>query len=203
MHVGLRQSGEAEGHPGFKSFRRGAEVRAKRPPRADDLLAMLMCCGAFASRMFLFCDLSCHLFTLACQAYAALALLRCCISCVCERVGLSGRWVCGLVSSPAVVPVRCLRAVKKVESSRVRYLELRCYGPHYHLIGMQSYLVASRCRCYKMLAAPWHLSARCNPKRGISHVFILRFVVSSIHACVSGLRGACVVAMLYTHLVCV
>ena len=119
MHVGLRQSGEAEGHPGFKSFRRGAEVRAKRPPRADDLLAMLMCCGAFASRMFLFCDLSCHLFTLACQAYAALALLRCCISCVCERVGLSGRWVCGLVSSPAVVPVRCLRAVKKVESSRV------------------------------------------------------------------------------------
>ena len=118
MHVGLRQSGEAEGHPGFKSFRRGAEVRAKRPPRADDLLAMLMCCGAFASRMFLFCDLSCHLFTLACQAYAALALLRCCISCVCERVGLSGRWVCGLVSSPAVVPVRCLRAVKKVESSR-------------------------------------------------------------------------------------
>jgi hypothetical protein len=118
LHVGLRQSGEAEGHPGFKSFRRGAEVRAKRPPRADDLLAMLMCCGAFASRMFLFCDLSCHLFTLACQAYAALALLRCCISCVCERVGLSGRWVCGLVSSPAVVPVRCLRAVKKVESSR-------------------------------------------------------------------------------------
>ena len=120
MHVGLRQSGEAEGHPGFKSFRRGAEVRAKRPPRADDLLAMLMCCGAFASRMFLFCDLSCHLFTLACQAYAALALLRCCISCVCERVGLSGRWVCGLVSSPAVVPVRCLRAVKKVESKSSR-----------------------------------------------------------------------------------
>ena len=61
VFVGLRQSGEAEGHPGFKSSRRGAGVRAKRPPRADDLLAMLMCCCAFASRMFLFCDLSCHL----------------------------------------------------------------------------------------------------------------------------------------------
>ena len=174
MHVGLRQSGEAEGHPGFKSFRRGAEVRAKRPPRADDLLAMLMCCGAFASRMFLFCDLSCHLFTLACQAYAALALLRCCISCVCERVGLSGRWVCGLVSSPAVVPVRCLRAVKKVESTRhlfgrvrrrlrIRLLVVRRAPPQW----------TARLRSPKLLAlgrtsgVPRRLAPRCSLQRPI------------------------------------
>eukprot|EP00966_Prymnesium_polylepis_P015313 354110-Prymnesium_polylepis.1 len=35
----------------------------------------------------------------------------------CERVGLLGLRVCGLVSSPTVVPVRCLRAVNTVESS--------------------------------------------------------------------------------------
>eukprot|EP00966_Prymnesium_polylepis_P075237 1745429-Prymnesium_polylepis.1 len=41
----------------------------------------------------------------------------------CERSGLLGLWECGLVSSPVIVPVRCLRAVIKqsrVESSRVR-----------------------------------------------------------------------------------
>eukprot|EP00966_Prymnesium_polylepis_P098730 2286145-Prymnesium_polylepis.1 len=42
------------------------------------------------------------------------------MSCVCEGVGLFGRWVCGLVSSPAVVPVRCPRAVYSVESRSSR-----------------------------------------------------------------------------------
>ena len=41
-----------------------------------------------------------------------------CMRC-CERSGLLGLWGCGPVSSPVIVPVRCLRAVKKVESSRV------------------------------------------------------------------------------------
>ena len=40
-----------------------------------------------------------------------------CMRC-CERSGLLGLWGCGPVSSPVIVPVRCLRAVKKVESSR-------------------------------------------------------------------------------------
>ena len=35
-----------------------------------------------------------------------------------ERVGLLGLWMRGPVSSPMVVPVRCLRAVNTVESSR-------------------------------------------------------------------------------------
>ena len=39
-----------------------------------------------------------------------------CMRC-CERSGLLGLWGCGPVSSPVIVPVRCLRAVKKVESS--------------------------------------------------------------------------------------
>ena len=38
-----------------------------------------------------------------------------CMRC-CERSGLLGLWGCGPVSSPVIVPVRCLRAVKKVES---------------------------------------------------------------------------------------
>eukprot|EP00966_Prymnesium_polylepis_P141822 3274723-Prymnesium_polylepis.1 len=40
-----------------------------------------------------------------------------CMPC-CERSGLLGLWGCGLVFSPVIVLVRCLRAVNKVESSR-------------------------------------------------------------------------------------
>ena len=47
-----------------------------------------------------------------------------CMRC-CERSGLLGVWGCGPVSSPVIVPVRCLRAVNKVESSLLPVALLR------------------------------------------------------------------------------
>eukprot|EP00966_Prymnesium_polylepis_P183399 4250383-Prymnesium_polylepis.1 len=77
-------------------------------------------------RMFLFYVSACRSTGSHCLRVWRSRRLLCYLSCVCvtgrrdecERVGLLGRWVCGLVSSTAVVPVRCLRAVNSVEPSQ-------------------------------------------------------------------------------------
>ena len=104
----------------FKSFHRSVGVRAKRAPKRQMILWLrvyALCWCAFASRMFL-TSVPDHPACVSSLSGACDGRFVVCMLC-CERSGLLGLWGCGLVSSPVIVPVRCLRAVNKVESSRV------------------------------------------------------------------------------------
>ena len=105
---------------GFKSFRRSGGGAGQAGSSASRSSLSARPCVAVLSlfRMFLFCVFACLFYReslLACQAFAALAMLP--FVCVNASACL-GLWGCGLVSSPSVVPVRCLRAVNTVESSQ-------------------------------------------------------------------------------------
>ena len=105
---------------GFKSFRcsGGGAGQAGSSASRSSLSARPCVVVLSLCRMFLFCVFACLFYReslLACQAFAALAMLP--FVCVNASACL-GLWGCGLVSSPSVVPVRCLRAVNTVESSR-------------------------------------------------------------------------------------